>query len=131
MHFLSAPDVIAESQAAWYEAGHPGQGEVRLRLSIYVAESMDQARSEPQASALPYYKRVRQAYLRSVHTFESTARAARAMQMATLTYEDVLQTRVVFGHRSMSRHGSARYGMKLACRVLSWSRISGDASRRR
>ena len=91
------PEVIAEYQAAWHAAGHPGQGEVRLRLPIYVAKSMDQARSEPQASALPYYERVRQAYLRSVQTFESAARAARAMQLATLTYEDVLHTRVVFG----------------------------------
>jgi alkanesulfonate monooxygenase SsuD/methylene tetrahydromethanopterin reductase-like flavin-dependent oxidoreductase (luciferase family) len=91
------PEVIAEYQAAWQAAGHPGQGGVRLRLPIYVAESMDQARSEPQASALPYYERVRQAYLRSVQTFESAARAARALQLATLTYEDVLQTRVVFG----------------------------------
>ena len=90
-------EVIAEYQAAWHAAGYPGQGEVRLRLPIYVAESMDQARTEPQASALPYYERVCQAYLRSVHTFESAARAARAMQLATLTYEDVLHTRVLFG----------------------------------
>ena len=88
---------IAAYQAAWHEAGHPGQGEVRLRLPIYVAEDMDRARSEPQASAMPYYERVRQAYLRSANTFENPARAARAARLATLTYEDVLQTRVVFG----------------------------------
>ena len=88
---------IAEYQVAWHEAGHPGQGEVRLRLPIYVAEDMDRARSEPQASAMPYYERVRQAYLRSANTFENPARAARAARLATLTYADVLQTRVVFG----------------------------------
>jgi alkanesulfonate monooxygenase SsuD/methylene tetrahydromethanopterin reductase-like flavin-dependent oxidoreductase (luciferase family) len=88
---------IAEYQAAWHEAGHPGQGEVRLRLPIYVAEDMERARSEPQASAMPYYERVRQAYLRSANTFENPARAARAARLATLTYADVLQTRVVFG----------------------------------
>jgi alkanesulfonate monooxygenase SsuD/methylene tetrahydromethanopterin reductase-like flavin-dependent oxidoreductase (luciferase family) len=88
---------IAAYQAAWQEAGHPGQGEVRLRLPIYVAEDMDRARSEPQASAMPYYERVRQAYLRSAQTFENPARAARAARLATLTYADVLQTRVVFG----------------------------------
>jgi alkanesulfonate monooxygenase SsuD/methylene tetrahydromethanopterin reductase-like flavin-dependent oxidoreductase (luciferase family) len=97
MALAELPEVIAEYQAAWHAAGHPGQGEVRLRLPIYVAESMDQAQSEPQASARPYYERVRQAYLRSVQTFESAARAARAAQLATLTYEDVLQTRVLFG----------------------------------
>ena len=88
---------IAAYQAAWQEAGHPGQGEVRLRLPIYVAEDMDQAQSEPQASAMPYYERVRQAYLRSAQTFENPARAARAARLATLTYADVLHTRVVFG----------------------------------
>ena len=94
MALSELPEIIAEYQAAWHAAGHPGQGEVRLRLPVYVAESMDQAQSEPQASARPYYERVRQAYLRSVQTFESAARAA---QLATLTYEDVLQTRVLFG----------------------------------
>ena len=88
---------IAAYQAAWQEAGHPGQGEVRLRLPIYVAEDMDQAQSEPQASAMPYYERVRHAYLRSAQTFENPARAARAARLATLTYADVLHTRVVFG----------------------------------
>ena len=89
--------VVAEYQAAWQAAGHPGKGEVRLRLPVYVAGSMDQAQSEPQASAMPYYERVRQAFLRSAQTFEGAARSARAAQLATLTYAEVLQTRVVFG----------------------------------
>lgn len=97
MALQEIPTMIAEYQAAWQEAGHPGQGEVRLRLPIYVAASMDQARSEPQASAMPYYERVRQAFVRNAMAFEGTARAARAAQLATLTYEDVLHTRVVFG----------------------------------
>ncbi|HEY5864335.1 MAG TPA: hypothetical protein VI542_02105 [Candidatus Tectomicrobia bacterium] len=89
--------LTSRMQAAWQEAGHPGQGEVRLRLPIYVAEDMDRARSEPQASAMPSYERVLQAYLRSAQTFENPARAARAARLATLTYADVLHTRVVFG----------------------------------
>src|SRR5215472_4003989 len=82
MALSELPEVIAEYQAAWHAAGNPGRGEVRLRLPIYVAESIEQAQSEPQASALPYYERVRQAYLRSASTFESVARAARAEQLA-------------------------------------------------
>src|SRR5262245_53038457 len=53
MALSELPEVIVEYQAAWHAAGHPGQGEVWLRLPIYVAASMDQARSEPHASALP------------------------------------------------------------------------------
>lgn len=97
MTLAELPEVITQYQAAWQAARHPGQGEVRLRLPIYVAASIEQARSEPQASAMPYYERVRQAYLSSTHTFESATRAARAVQLATLTYEEVLHTRVVFG----------------------------------
>jgi alkanesulfonate monooxygenase SsuD/methylene tetrahydromethanopterin reductase-like flavin-dependent oxidoreductase (luciferase family) len=107
---------IAAYQAAWQEAGHPGQGEVRLRLPIYVAERMDQAQSEPQASAMPYYERVRQAYLRSAQTFENPARAARAARLATLTYADVLQTRVVFGTptRVTARLSTLRHAVGLS-----------------
>jgi alkanesulfonate monooxygenase SsuD/methylene tetrahydromethanopterin reductase-like flavin-dependent oxidoreductase (luciferase family) len=90
-------EAIADYRAAWQQAGHPGQGEVRLRLPIYVAASLDRAHAEPQASAMPYYERVRQGYLRGATTFESPMRATRAAQLAILTYEDVLQSRVVFG----------------------------------
>src|SRR5262249_39633329 len=116
MALSELPEVIAEYRTAWQEAGHPGQGEVRLRLPIYVAESMEKARSEPHASALPYYERARQAYLRSVQTFESAARAARAMQLATLTYEDVLHTRVVFGtpRHTIERLNTLRYEVGLS-----------------
>ncbi len=91
------PDVIADYRAAWHKAGHPGQGEVRLRLPIYVAASLDKAYAEPQPSAMPYYERIRQGYLRGATTFERSMRTTRAAQLATLTYEEVLQSRVVFG----------------------------------
>ncbi len=89
--------VIAEYQAAWQAAGHPGQGEVRLRLPMYVAETLTQAQADPQRCVMSYYERLRQGYLRSSQRFESTERTARAAQLATLTYEEVLQERVVFG----------------------------------
>jgi len=90
-------EAIADYRAAWQQAGHPGEGEVRLRLPIYVAASLDKAHAEPQASAMPYYERLRQGYLRGATTFENPIRATRAAQLATLTYEDVLQSHVVFG----------------------------------
>jgi alkanesulfonate monooxygenase SsuD/methylene tetrahydromethanopterin reductase-like flavin-dependent oxidoreductase (luciferase family) len=88
---------IAAYQTAWQAAGHPGQGEVRLRLPIYVAETLYQAQADPQPSVMPYYERLRQGYLRSTQGFESAARALRATQLTTLAYEEVLQERVVFG----------------------------------
>jgi alkanesulfonate monooxygenase SsuD/methylene tetrahydromethanopterin reductase-like flavin-dependent oxidoreductase (luciferase family) len=89
--------VIAEYQTAWQVAGHHGQGEVRLRLPIYVAETMDKAQADPYPSVMPYYERLRQGYLRSAQRFESAERTTLAAQLATLTYEEVLQERVVFG----------------------------------
>ena len=89
--------VIATYQAAWQAAGHPGLGEVRLRLPIYVAETLHRAQADPHPSVMAYYKRLRQGYLRSPQRFESAERSARATQLATLTYEEVLHERVVFG----------------------------------
>jgi alkanesulfonate monooxygenase SsuD/methylene tetrahydromethanopterin reductase-like flavin-dependent oxidoreductase (luciferase family) len=89
--------VIAAYQAAWQAAGHPGQGEVRLRLPVYVATTLSGAQADPYPSVMPYYERLRQGYLRSVERFEGGARTARAAQLASLTYEEVLRERVVFG----------------------------------
>jgi alkanesulfonate monooxygenase SsuD/methylene tetrahydromethanopterin reductase-like flavin-dependent oxidoreductase (luciferase family) len=89
--------VIAAYQTAWRDAGHPGHGAVRLRLPIYVADTPEQAQADPYASVTPYYERLRQGYLRSAEQFESAERTARATQLATLTYEELLQERVVFG----------------------------------
>jgi alkanesulfonate monooxygenase SsuD/methylene tetrahydromethanopterin reductase-like flavin-dependent oxidoreductase (luciferase family) len=89
--------VIAVYQEAWRAAGHPGQGEVRLRLPVYVAETLHAAQADPYPSVMPYYERLRQGYLRSAQRFDSAERNARAAQLASLTYEEVMQERVVFG----------------------------------
>lgn len=89
--------LIASYQTAWRAAGHPGQGEVRLRLPIYVAETLSRAQEEPYASVMPYYERLRLGYLQNTQQYEGRERAARAAQLATLTYEEILKERVVFG----------------------------------
>ena len=96
----TAPDLaqaLHDYRAAWHEAGHAGSGDVLLRLPVYVAPTMEQALSEPQASTMHHYARLRQAFLRAAGGAEGEARAARAARLATMTYEDVLQERVVFG----------------------------------
>jgi alkanesulfonate monooxygenase SsuD/methylene tetrahydromethanopterin reductase-like flavin-dependent oxidoreductase (luciferase family) len=97
--------VIATYQAAWQAAGHPGRGEVRLRLPIYVADTLHTALADPQPSVMAYYKRLRQGYLGSTDRFEGAARSARAAQLATLTYDEVLRERAVFG---TPKHVAAR-----------------------
>ncbi|ETX07373.1 LLM class flavin-dependent oxidoreductase [Candidatus Entotheonella palauensis] len=89
--------LIAHYQTAWQAAGHSGQGEVRLRLPIYVAETQSRAQQEPYASVMPYYERLRRGYLQNAQQYEGRERTARAAQLAALTYEEVLKERVVFG----------------------------------
>lgn len=97
------PSVLADYRAAWQAAGHPGQGEVRLRLPVYVAETLESAQADPRLSVMPYYERLRQGYLRSTQPFENATRSVRAAQLAMLTYEEVLQERVVFGTPGLVR----------------------------
>jgi alkanesulfonate monooxygenase SsuD/methylene tetrahydromethanopterin reductase-like flavin-dependent oxidoreductase (luciferase family) len=88
---------LEDYRTAWREAGHAGHGDVVLRLPIYVGNTLKQALSEPEESTMHHYMRLRQALMRAAGTTAGDARATRAERLTTLTYDDVLQERVVFG----------------------------------
>jgi alkanesulfonate monooxygenase SsuD/methylene tetrahydromethanopterin reductase-like flavin-dependent oxidoreductase (luciferase family) len=88
---------IAVYREAWREAGHPGDGDVMLRVGIYVAADKERAFTEPQASTMSYYNRIRQGLLQTAGAFGGELRAQRAQNLATLTYESALQDRLVYG----------------------------------
>jgi len=88
---------IATYRAAWREAGHAGDGDVMLRVGVYVGEDKDRAFSEPQESTMHYYNRIRQGLLQTAGAFGGELRAQRAQSLATLTYESALQDRLVYG----------------------------------
>ena len=90
-------EALQEYRTAWHEAGHAGDGDVILRLPIYVAPTVEQALAQPKDSVMHHYTRLQQAFLRSSGMVEGDARATRAARLATLTYEDIVQERVVFG----------------------------------
>jgi alkanesulfonate monooxygenase SsuD/methylene tetrahydromethanopterin reductase-like flavin-dependent oxidoreductase (luciferase family) len=90
-------EALQDYRTAWREAGHAGAGDVVLRLPIYVAPTMERALSEAEDSAMHHYNRLRQAMLRSAGTADGDARSTRAARLATLTYEDVVRERAVFG----------------------------------
>ena len=50
---------------AWREAGHPGRGEVALLVPVYVAETARQAREEPEASTMHWFRSIAEALKRS------------------------------------------------------------------
>ena len=56
---------IQDYRTAWREAGHAGDGDVVLRLPIYVANTMEKALAEPMDSTMHHYNRLRQALQRS------------------------------------------------------------------
>jgi alkanesulfonate monooxygenase SsuD/methylene tetrahydromethanopterin reductase-like flavin-dependent oxidoreductase (luciferase family) len=88
---------ISVYREAWREAGHPGDGDVMLRVGIYVAEDQKRAFSEPRESTMSFYNRIRQGLLQTAGAFGGELRAQRAQNLANLTYESALQDRLVYG----------------------------------
>ena len=87
-----APDLRAY-RAAYKEAGHPGTGQVYLRLSMHVADTDRQAMSEAESSTMAGYKKL-------VDQLEGSPNARRRAELAdvlSLTYDAVLRDKVVVG----------------------------------
>ncbi len=95
-----APDLIAYRQA-YKEAGHPGKGEVHLRLSLHIADTDAQARAEAEAS-------IRHGYRALVSQLEGSPNARRRAELEevrALTYDDILRDKVIVGG---PEHAAAR-----------------------
>ena len=91
---------LNEYREAWRDAGHPGDGDVLLRIPIYVAETSERAKSEPEASAMRSFRRMAQTFNSSAGTavtVVSQEQAERAQRLSNLTYDDLLQNRVAYG----------------------------------
>ena len=87
-----APDLRAY-RAAYKEAGHPGSGQVYLRLSMHVADTDRQAMTEAESSIMAGYKKL-------VDQLEGSPNARRRAELAdvlSLTYDAVLRDKVVVG----------------------------------
>jgi alkanesulfonate monooxygenase SsuD/methylene tetrahydromethanopterin reductase-like flavin-dependent oxidoreductase (luciferase family) len=85
---------------AWREAGHPGEGDVCLRIPVYAAPTERAAREEPQETAMYYFRRQAQltrAPIGRAGTGPAERLESQARRLATLTYDDVLATKVAFG----------------------------------
>ena len=85
---------------AWVEAGHPGRGSAYLRIPVYAAETEREAIEEPRENITGFFHRhldlVRSGMGRT-DTGSAARRQVVAEQVASLTYEDILKTRVAFG----------------------------------
>jgi alkanesulfonate monooxygenase SsuD/methylene tetrahydromethanopterin reductase-like flavin-dependent oxidoreductase (luciferase family) len=78
---------------AWREAGHSGHGEVALLVPVYVADTARQARDEPEASTMHWFRSISEALKHSA-TAQGRAQAER---LAKVSYDDILGEQVVYG----------------------------------
>jgi alkanesulfonate monooxygenase SsuD/methylene tetrahydromethanopterin reductase-like flavin-dependent oxidoreductase (luciferase family) len=93
------PNISAYRQA-WKEAGHPGEGQVFLRAPVYVAETDQAAREEPEESIMYFYRylgeRLEDSASRAgVRAVED--RAARGRRLQTITYDEALRDKIIVG----------------------------------
>jgi len=98
------PTVLTERvqsyESAWHESGQPGKSDVSLRVPIYVAESIEEAYSDPAESAMNFYDRLGDSLaepLPGLPEEENLDRAVRAQRLKNITYEEVLKTDTAFG----------------------------------
>lgn len=91
---------LKEYRKAWHEAGHEGNGDVSLRIPVYAADTEEAALEEPQDSINAYFNRMG-SLLRDSATGraggDTDLRQGRADRLATMSYEEMLQTKVAFG----------------------------------
>lgn len=89
---------IQQYRTAWKEAGHPGDGEVGLRVPIYVAKTAERAHDEPMESAMTSIQNLSQRVAGSADRVGTTGDwQAQADRISKMTYDDWLRDKVVYG----------------------------------
>ena len=91
---------LAEYRKAWRQAGHPGNGDVSLRIPVYAGATEQQATDEPWDSISSYFSRMGTLYRESAGQAGIDAtelRNDRAQRLAALNYDQILATKVAFG----------------------------------
>jgi alkanesulfonate monooxygenase SsuD/methylene tetrahydromethanopterin reductase-like flavin-dependent oxidoreductase (luciferase family) len=94
-----APHIRAYREA-WRSAGHAGEPRVYLRVPVYVGETPEAARAEPEASIMPFYRELGAQIAKSATAAGVTAaenRGARAEALLSVTYEETLREKVIVG----------------------------------
>ena len=92
-------------RGAWKEAGHPGEGSVFLRVPVYAADTQEMALEEPRENITYYFERqarmVAASRASAVEAGSSTAGTEKTIaKLESLTYDDILKSRVDFGSAS-------------------------------
>ena len=93
-------DNLKAYRQAWQDAGHPGAGDVSLRIPVYAGLTEKAARAEPLESIQNYFGRMGRLYAAdagSAGIEQTELRDQRAARLSALSYDDILATKVAFG----------------------------------
>lgn len=91
---------LSAYRAAWRAAGHPGDGDVCLRIPVYAAPTERAARDEPRENITYFFQRhaeLTRARLGRAGAGPTDRLTARLDELTALSYEQILETRVAFG----------------------------------
>ena len=89
---------------AYRAAGHPGAAQVFLRLPVYVADTIEQAITEPEQSIMHFYRYLGEQLEDSAARSGARAieqRAERGQRLRTLTYDEARRDKIVVGTPEM------------------------------
>ena len=104
---------ITAYRKAWKEAGHPGEGKVFLRAPVYIADTDQAAREEPEDSIMYFYRYLGERLegsATSAGVRSGEDRAARGRRLQTISYDDALREKIIVG--SPERVGDRLMGLK-------------------
>jgi alkanesulfonate monooxygenase SsuD/methylene tetrahydromethanopterin reductase-like flavin-dependent oxidoreductase (luciferase family) len=92
--------LVRSYRDAYKAAGHQGSGEVYLRVPVYVAETEQQARDEPEASIMNFFRYIGErvtesATLAGARSIEE--RAERGQSLQTLNYDEARRDKMIVG----------------------------------
>jgi alkanesulfonate monooxygenase SsuD/methylene tetrahydromethanopterin reductase-like flavin-dependent oxidoreductase (luciferase family) len=100
---MSIPELAGHLEIyreAWREAGHAGDGDACLRIPVYAAPTEKAAVDEPQETITYYFRRqadLTRAPMGRPGTGPVERRQTQAEKLSSLSYDDILTTKVAFG----------------------------------
>src|SRR5881628_4205674 len=91
---------VKRYREAWREAGHPGDGDVCLRIPVYAAPTEKAALEEPHETIMYYFQRhqeLTRTRLGRNDTGPLDRHEARLAKLKAMDYDEILEKRVAFG----------------------------------
>ena len=93
-------ELLEEYREAWKSAGHLGNGDVYIRIPIFVGKTKQEAYDDAEESTMRSYQRLAQNFslsASSAGTVASEDRVARGERLASVTYEELIRDRLAYG----------------------------------